>query len=179
MKSSNVLLLPGWYNSGPEHWQSRWEEKYGYQRVQQHDWDRPLRGDWLTQLEETVLRCDEPAVLVAHSLGCILAAAWAATSRNASRVKGALLVAPGDAESEELRDQLPSWSPIERKPMPFPSILLSCHDDPYCAFERSQGFAEAWGSRFMDYGSRGHINAESNLGDWAEGHELLETLMRL
>ena len=39
-----VLLLPGWQNSGPDHWQSRWEARYGYTRVQQHDWMRPLRG---------------------------------------------------------------------------------------------------------------------------------------
>jgi predicted alpha/beta hydrolase family esterase len=42
---ATVLILPGWQNSGPDHWQSRWEALYGYQRVQQHDWMRPLRGD--------------------------------------------------------------------------------------------------------------------------------------
>ena len=78
MKPSNVLLLPGWQNSGPQHWQSLWEQRYGYVRVDQHDWERPLRGDWITRLEEVLLTRDEPAVLVAHSLGCSLVAAWAA-----------------------------------------------------------------------------------------------------
>ena len=80
MKPSNVLILPGWENSGPQHWQSLWEKRHGYVRVEQHDWIKPLRGDWLARLEEMVLARDEPAVLVAHSLGCILAAAWAAHS---------------------------------------------------------------------------------------------------
>ncbi|MBI5907735.1 MAG: alpha/beta hydrolase, partial [Burkholderiales bacterium] len=44
MQPSNVLLLPGWQNSGPDHWQSLWERVHGYQRVEQHDWMRPLRG---------------------------------------------------------------------------------------------------------------------------------------
>ena len=74
MKPSNVLVLPGWQNSGPQHWQSLWEQRHGYQRVEQHDWQRPLRGDWIARLEDVVLSHDEPVVLVAHSLGCIATA---------------------------------------------------------------------------------------------------------
>ena len=180
MKTANVLILPGWQNSGSAHWQSRWEAVHGYVRVQQHDWERPLRGDWQIQLEEAVLRCDEPAVLVAHSLGCILAAAWASYSRNAHRVKAALLVAPGDAEREELRGPLHSWTPVARAKLPFKAALLvGSRNDPFCSFDRAQGLAESWGARFIDYGARGHINAESGLGDWPEGHAWLQELMRL
>jgi hypothetical protein len=33
-----VLILPGLYNSGPEHWQSRWESRHpGFRRIQQDD----------------------------------------------------------------------------------------------------------------------------------------------
>ena len=96
MKASNILLLPGWQNSGPDHWQSRWETAHGYQRVEQHDWMRPLRGDWSVRLEETVADADGPVVLAAHSLGCILTAWWAAHTRHAAKVRGALLVAPGE-----------------------------------------------------------------------------------
>jgi uncharacterized protein len=53
---TKFLILPGWLNSGPSHWQSRWELLYGYHRVQQHDWQRPLRGDWIARLEEEVLK---------------------------------------------------------------------------------------------------------------------------
>jgi len=178
MKPSNVLLLPGWQDSGPTHWQSRWEERFGYVRVQQHDWMKPLRGDWVTRLEEVILGRDESVVLVAHSLGCILVAAWAAISRNTHRVKGALLVAPGDVERTEIRDQLPSWSPIELGALPFPTVLVASRNDPHCAFERARLFGHAWGSQFMDYGDCGHINAESGLASWPEGHVLLQDLMK-
>lgn len=94
LNAPRVLLLPGWQNSDDAHWQSRWEALYGYTRVQQHDWQRPLRGDWSIQLQEAVLESDRPVVLVAHSLGCVLAAWWAAHSPLAgTKVKAALLVA--------------------------------------------------------------------------------------
>jgi predicted alpha/beta hydrolase family esterase len=177
MNPARALILPGWQNSGPAHWQSRWEAVHGYVRVQQHDWERPLRGDWLMQLEEAVLRCAEPAVLVAHSLGCIQVAAWAAHSQNTSRVKAALLVAPGDVEREEMRPLLPGWSPIERKRLPLKSILVASRDDPHCASEKADSLARDWGAELVDIGNAGHINADSGLGDWPQGHALLQRLM--
>ncbi|MGQ0709046.1 MAG: RBBP9/YdeN family alpha/beta hydrolase [Rhodoferax sp.] len=177
MDATQVLLLPGWQNSGPDHWQSRWEALHGFVRVQQHDWDQPLRGDWIIQLEEAVLARPGPCLLVAHSLGCQLVAAWAAVSRSAARVQGALLVAPGDPEREELRGVLRSWAPVVRTRLPFASLLLGSSNDPYCQWERAQGFARDWGSRFVDYGARGHINAESGLGDWPEGLDYLHRVV--
>ena len=178
MKPENVLILPGWQNSGPSHWQSRWEAAHGYRRVDQHDWMTPQRGDWMARLEDVVLAADGPVVLVAHSLGCMLTAAWAAHSKNSARVRGALLVAPGDPEREALRSLLPSWSPVVRQRLPFPAILVGSRDDPYCTFERAQGFAADWGARFIDLGNAGHINADSGLGDWLQGHAWLAELMK-
>jgi predicted alpha/beta hydrolase family esterase len=177
MRPEKVLILPGWQNSGPGHWQSRWEQLHGYRRVEQHDWLRPRRGDWIARLEDVVLGCEGPVVLVAHSLGCILTAAWAEVSRSTDRVQGALLVAPGDAERDELRSVLPSWSPIVRQRLPFPSVLVGSRNDPYGRFERVQGFASDWGARFVDLGDAGHINADSELGDWPEGYALLTDLI--
>lgn len=178
MTSPQVLVLPGWQNSGAAHWQSRWEDVYGYVRVDQHDWMRPLRGDWIARLEDVLLGQSGPSVLVAHSLGCMLVAAWASHSRNTHLVKAALLVAPGDPEREELRPVLTSWAPVPMQALPFPSVLLGSHNDPYCSLQRSQAFAHAWGSRFLDYGHGGHLNAESGLGDWPQGHEILMQWMQ-
>lgn len=177
-KEYSVLLLPGWQNSDADHWQSRWEQAHGYQRVQQHNWQQPLRGDWTVQLNEAVLAAPTAVVLVAHSLGCILTAWWAAHSPNAHRVQGALLVAPGDVERPDLAAQIHGWAPIARQPLPFPSVLVGSRNDPYCSYERAEGLGEAWGARFVDGGARGHINAESGLADWPEGHHLLHTLLK-
>ena len=174
---SPVLILPGWQGSGPEHWQSRWEVLHGDQRVEQHDWMRPLRGDWIARLEDVLLAQPEPVLLAAHSLGCALVAAWAAHSHNTHRVRGALLVAPGDVEQvEALRACLYSWSPMPVQTLPFPSMVLGSQDDPFCRLERAQAFARQWGAQFVDYGARGHLNAQSGLGDWPEGRALLSQL---
>ncbi|MEX1168414.1 MAG: alpha/beta fold hydrolase [Hydrogenophaga sp.] len=178
MKPHNVLLLPGWQNSGPDHWQSLWETQHGYRRVEQHDWMQPRRGDWMARLEEVILDADEPVVLVAHSLGCILTAAWASHSQNTHRVKAALLVAPGDAEREALQGVLPSWSPVPMLKLPFPSTLVGSRNDPYCSFERAGAMGLAWGSGFVDLGKAGHINAETGLGDWPQGRALLLDFLR-
>jgi uncharacterized protein len=128
----------------------------------------------MAQLDTAVLAAPAgPVLLAAHSLGCILVAAWASHSQHTQRVRGALLVAPGDTETEAFAAQLPSWSPIVRSKLPFKSTMLASHNDPYCSFSKAQQLASAWGSAFVDYGHRGHINAESGLGDWPEGHAML------
>ena len=177
MTPSNILMLPGWHGSGPAHWQTLWERSHGYRRVEQHDWARPLRGDWIARLEDVVLLCDEPAVLVAHSVGCLTVAAWAGHSANTGRVKAALLVAPPDVEREAIRPLLPSWWPIALRRLPFPSVVVYSGDDPYCAPRRARQFAAAWGSVAIDAGARGHLNAESGLGDWPALHRQLPQLI--
>ena len=182
MKPCNVLTLPGWQGSSLDHWQSRWERLHGYSRVEQHDWMRPLRGDWIARLEDVLLSCDierdGPAVLVAHSLGCQHVAAWAAHSRNTHRVKAALLVAPPDIERDDVRALLPSWSPIALGKLPFKTVLFASSDDPFSSLDRARQFAAAWGAKLVDTGARGHLNADSGLGDWPEAHEALQQLMR-
>ncbi|NUN62062.1 MAG: serine hydrolase family protein, partial [Burkholderiaceae bacterium] len=57
------------------------------------------------------------------------------------------------------------------------AVLVGSRDDPYCRFERAQALADAWGARFVDLGARGHINAESGLGDWPDGQALLQDIL--
>ena len=183
MTDALTLTLPGWQNSGPGHWQSLWEAAHGYQRVEQHDWLRPLRGDWTARLEEVLLDTAAggrgPAVLVAHSLGCMLVAAWAAHSRNTQRVKAALLVAPPDVERADLREVLPGWSTMPLQALPFPALVLASSNDPFCDLARARAFAAAWGADFMDVGPCGHINADSGLGAWPQAHDQLQRLQSL
>lgn len=172
-----VLLLPGWLNSGPEHWQSRWETLYGDQRVEQDDWQWPRRGDWMARLEDQLLASDRPALLVAHSLGCQLVAAWTAHSRHMEHVVGALLVAPPDTERPDMPPQLHGWRPIVRVALPFAATVVISSDDPYCAPARAAEMAQQWRADLVSIGPRGHINGESGLADWPEGRSMLEALL--
>lgn len=178
MTAPGVLLLPGWLDSGPGHWQTRWQERHGFVRVEQHDWQRPLRGDWCARLEDVVLAqpAGRPLLLAAHSLGCLLTAWWAAHSRHTHRVAGALLVAPPEIERDDLRQQIPGWAPPARARLPFASIVVASSDDAYGSLESASRLAADWGATFYNIGPRGHINAESGLGDWDEGLALLRSL---
>ena len=177
MNSSDILLLPGWQNSGPGHWQTVWEQQRGCTRVEQHDWQRPLRGDWTARLQDEVLARPGPVMLAAHSLGCLLAAWWAAHSAEARRVVGALLVAPPQIERDDLRQAIPGWAPPARQRLPFASIVVASSDDPYASAAYAGQLAQDWGASLYSVGARGHVNAESGLGDWAEGWQLLQSLL--
>ncbi|MBL8304279.1 MAG: alpha/beta hydrolase [Ideonella sp.] len=171
-----VLLLPGWLDSDADHWQSRWEVLHGHHRVQQSDWIWPRRGDWMARLDEVLLADDTPALLVAHSLGCHLVAAWAAHSRHTARVSGALLVAPPDVERDDMPPNLFNWRPIVRRRLPFAARAVVSTDDPYAALDRALAMAADWGAEVTVAGPRGHLNAGSGLGDWPDGLALLHTL---
>ena len=134
------IFLAGWNNAG--------ETPEGCIRIEQADWARPLRGDWMIQLEETVLAAPTSVELVAHGLGCILVAAWASHSQNTHRIHHADLLEPDDTEREDRRAVLKSWSPIPMQRLPFSSTLHQSVQNPYCSMERAQCLAHAWGSVF-------------------------------
>lgn len=171
-----VLLLPGWLDSGPGHWQTRWQARYGFQRVLQDDWTWPRRGDWMTRLEDTLLADDRPALLVAHSLGCHLVTAWAAHSRHVDRVRAALLVAPPDLTRADLPPQLASWRATPRPRLPFTALVAYSDDDPFASADASRRLAADWGLPTWPQGPRGHLNADAGLGDWPEGLQCLHIL---
>jgi predicted alpha/beta hydrolase family esterase len=175
---ATLLIVPGLGGSGPLHWQSRWEASDPRcVRVVQRSWDEPLLADWGATLERAVLAAVGPVVLVAHSLGAVLVAHWA-VSGSVERVAGALLVAPPDVESpERVPEVIRHFAPVPRVPLPFASIVVASRDDPYACFECARELAEAWGSRLVDVGECGHINADSDLGLWPEGRALLAELV--
>ena len=88
---TKVLILPGLYDSGPDHWQSHWERTLpNVVRIVQRDWERPAREEWVAALEHMVAEHGPDAVLVGHSTACALIAFWAASSsRTAIRPKRA------------------------------------------------------------------------------------------
>jgi uncharacterized protein len=173
--NSTVLILPGIGNSGPEHWQSLWEQANpSFMRVQQRDWDHPVCSEWLDVLEQTVACVGGNAVLVAHSLACLLVAHWAA--KTLLRIQGALLVAVPNPDGPNFPTEAVGFSPLPLKSLPFPSIVVASANDPYGSVEFSRSVTSAWGSRFVNIGPAGHINSESGLGEWNEGFVLLQQL---
>lgn len=169
VKDADILIVPGHTNSGPDHWQSRWESKLSTaRRVEQAEWSKPVREDWSANVAKAVNRAERPVVIVAHSLG--VPTVINAVPEFRKLVAGAFMVAPPDvANPEILPRQLRTFGPYPRDPLPFPSITVGSRNDPYCAFDVAEDIAAAWGSLFIDAGEAGHIDADSGYGPWPEG----------
>lgn len=174
--SPRFLILPGYGNSAPEHWQSLWEAADpAFRRVEQRDWQRPVCADWLMALEQAVAASGPNTLLVAHSLACLLVAHWAAQTQQ--RVRAALLVAVPDPQGPSFPSEAQGFAVLPMQPLPFPSLLVASRDDPYASLAHTRTCAEAWGSRWVDIGAAGHINSASGLGSWPQGRSLLQSLL--
>lgn len=172
---STILIIPGLGNSGPEHWQSIWEQQFGFIRVEQQDWETPVCADWINTLNDYVNQYN-PAdiILVGHSLACATIAYWAKEFNVA--IKGALLVAPSDTEADTYPEGTTGFSPVPLIKLPFKSITVMSTNDYYVRAERAQLFADSWGSKLINIGDAAHINAASGLANWEKGLEFLKEL---
>lgn len=166
---ADILIIPGYKNSGPGHWQTRWQHKLSTaRRVEQAEWAKPVREDWAANIAAAVNESARPVVIVAHSLG--VAAAIHALPELEKRVAGAFLVAPPEVANPSIRPKhLMTFGPYPREPLPFPSITVGSRSDSFSSFEAAEDIAAAWGSLFIDAGDAGHINEESGHGPWPEG----------
>lgn len=169
VKEADILIVPGYTNSGPDHWQTRWENKLSTaRRVEQDERSKPVREDWVAKVVEAVNEAERPVVFIAHSLGIPAVIHGIPEFRN--RVAGAFFVAPPDVTNPEIRPRhLMTFGPYPSDPLPFPSITVASRNDPFSSFEKAEEAAAAWGSLFIDAGDAGHLNTESGHGPWPEG----------
>jgi uncharacterized protein len=142
-QAASILIVPGLGGSGPEHWQTHWERSYPRaQRVEQADWNRPVRADWLSRLTHA-LRDAPGAILVGHSLGCALIAhlAW---RRPDLAIGGALLVAPADVDDDDrIPREVRDFAPMPLARLPFRAAVVASTNDPYMGLERARTLAKA------------------------------------
>ncbi|WP_157015400.1 RBBP9/YdeN family alpha/beta hydrolase [Mesorhizobium xinjiangense] len=169
VKDADILIIPGYTNSGPNHWQTRWEGRLSTaRRVEQDEWSKPVREDWTQRLADTANKAERPIVLVGHSLG--IPTAIHALPAIEKPIAGAFFVAPPDVANPKIRPKhLMTFGPYPRNPLPFPSVTIASRSDPFCEFAIAEDIAGAWGSLFIDAGEAGHINAGSGHGPWPEG----------
>ena len=171
MKTSDaeILIVPGYKGANDDHWLSRWERNItSARRVQLGDWHKPVFEDWKCNLLAAVSTAKKPVFLIGHSIGSQVIV-HAASEFN-TEVVGALLVAPPDVENNNIRPKhLMTFGPTSRDPLPFPSVTIASRNDHFCAYDKAEEMAAAWGSLFMDAGESGHINHESGHGPWPEG----------
>ncbi|NTS31693.1 alpha/beta hydrolase [Phyllobacterium sp. BT25] len=173
-----TLIIPGYRGSESGHWQRQWlAEDDTAHLVEQDDWENPVLSQWLHVLEAKLAETPD-AVLVAHSLGCVLVS-HLASRPSAAHIAGAVLVAPADAERMASQDlKFASFAPLPRYNLGFPSIVVASRNDPYMSFKKAEALAGVWGSGFVDLQYAGHINVEAGFGTWPDGHVLANSLRR-
>ena len=173
------LIIPGLGNSGEGHWQTYWLKKFENSvRIIQDDWESPKLDKWLERLNDTILKSNCPIILVAHSLAVSLVAHWADKYDNYN-ILGALLVAPADVDSPtHTPEVIRNFAPMPTRKLPFSSIVVTSENDPFVDFNRAKYFAAQWGSEFVNIGSSGHINSDSNLEFWEDGQLILQKLIK-
>ena len=170
--SPTIVIVPGWRDSGPGHWQSLWAESLpGAVRVVQDDWVSPVKTAWVAAIGRTILAQPGQVVIAAHSLGCI--ATTHLPIEAVKRIQGALLVAPADPER---RGVLSDFAPVPYQPLPYRSIVVASNNDPFCPIRTAGAYARSWGSELVRLQNAGHINIDSGFGPWPLGLALLQSL---
>jgi predicted alpha/beta hydrolase family esterase/catechol 2,3-dioxygenase-like lactoylglutathione lyase family enzyme len=147
----------------PGHWSRRWAREHGYRWAPEPPGPPYLPQQRVADLQAVLAESDEPAVLVAHSAGCLTVAFWA--RRHTGPVRAALLVTPPYVEQ------------VPRQRLPFPAIVVASRDDPHAAFAEQQRLAEQWGAELFDAGHVGHLDSATGFGPWPQGEELLRAVL--
>ncbi|AYM09342.1 RBBP9/YdeN family alpha/beta hydrolase [Agrobacterium tumefaciens] len=169
---TEIIHLPGIGDSVELHWHTLWEKADpAIRRFAPTSWDEPDLSDWIAALEKAVGAAQTPPILVAHSLACLLVAHWPQVSD--LQIRGAMLVAVPDPQSPAFPPQAMSFADAPQGKFRFPSLIVASTNDPYGSLPYLQMRAEQWGSDLTIIGAAGHINGQSQLGDWPEGLALL------
>lgn len=173
---TNYLIVPGLGNSGPEHWQTYFENSGdNFYRIEQEEWEAPTCEEWIATIDRKVLDFDlSTVVLIGHSLGCATIAHW--SKKYKRQIKGALLVAPSDLEAAHYTFPAKGFAPIPLEKINFKTIVVASTDDVWVSLDRARFFADHWGSEFINIGNAGHINVASGHTNWDEGMKILERL---
>lgn len=178
---TEYLILPGWQGSPAEHWQSHWQQVLPFaSRVEQENWLAPTPEAWVAALEAKIKTASTQVILIAHSLGCITVARWAAQAAPnlLNKVKGALLVAPADVERPLCPEAIAGFAPIAQQPLPFPSLIVGSDNDSAASVPRVLTLARFWHSAVVILPKAGHINVKSGHSRWEQGFAHLYRLQQ-
>ncbi|MCE2595647.1 alpha/beta hydrolase [Motilimonas cestriensis] len=180
MTTITIVNVPGYTNAGPQHWQTIIENKYrNVVRVQQDNWENPVREQWITGVNNTVTQIEGKVILVGHSCGAVAITQWAvqyASTNTSAQVIGALLVAPADIDADTAIKPIQVQRPLPKQSLPFPTILAYSDNDDHTALERSIWMIEQWGSHGVLFKGAGHFHTEAGFGEWPAGEALINEL---
>lgn len=177
-----ILNAPGLHGSGPAHWQTLWEldptRGATITRTTPTSWDAPDPADWLATLRTNIVDAGQQTLVVAHSLACIVMAEILGAERPSAAERlcaGVVLVAPPDPHGAGFHSVVDSaFHTMATARLNVPALIIASTDDPYATPDATEALARIWGADLAWVGAKGHINAQSGLGDWPQGWALVE-----
>ncbi|HET9650514.1 MAG TPA: alpha/beta hydrolase [Microlunatus sp.] len=172
------VIVPGIDDSDSHHWQTIWQHEWGPTagRIAPSSWSEPDLDDWVEAVDRAVSAAGTTdLVIIAHSLGCLAAAAWLSTA--AVTIRGAFLAAPPDQHAPSFPVSASSFVDLEPRPVGVPGVVVTSVDDPYCRPRPAAALAKAWDLPVARAGALGHLNSASGLGGWQQGRVLLAKLL--
>lgn len=171
--TTTYLIVPGYTNSGPEHWQSFMERKYSnVVRVQQDDWNSPSAA-WVERLDQVIAETQGDIVLLGHSCGAVAVVQWAATHA-CSRVKSLILVAPADVDAETAIVPIRQQRPLPSGRLGYSALLIHSDNDQHLSEARARSLAVEWGCETRRFSGAGHLHTAAGYGEWPDGERLFE-----
>ena len=164
----HVLVVPGWQNSGPEHWQSRWQDAHpAWQRVQQADWLTPSRADWVATLDDAVRAAGSTGIAGGAQPGLRHHRPLGGATPGQRRAGGRRLAGgPGRHRTRRRPARRGRLCPAAAR------AAAVCQPDhrqrqrPYCAAARADALVRQWGSALTVLPAAGHINTDAGFGPW-------------
>ncbi|MEV6302065.1 alpha/beta hydrolase [Actinoplanes sp. NPDC051861] len=171
-RPTRVLLVPGRGKAYDEHWSRQWVREHPevFRWAPEPPGPPYIPDERVAALDEALRAGGEPAVLVAHSAGCITVALWAdqhGHEPHAALVTAALQVTPPD-----VRGRLDTpWNPL-----PFRTVVVATRNDPHSSFEAAEINARDWGAELVDAGLAGHLDSKTGFGPWPQGERLVRAL---
>lgn len=175
-----TLIVPGYNGSDEHHWQTWLETQLSNcQRVNTIEWDKPIVHNWAREIVSALDAAVEPALLVAHSFGCL--ASVIATEQRPKKVAGIILVAPAapdrfglfgrreNTDTPDIARYLPDSLKVQ-------GMLVGSRNDPWMNFKHAWAWSKRWNLTFVDAGMAGHINSESGHGRWPLVLQMVESM---
>ncbi|MFG1914550.1 RBBP9/YdeN family alpha/beta hydrolase [Micromonospora sp. NPDC048898] len=178
---TRYLVVPGRGVPSPDHWSRDWVRDCPTYRWAPEPPGPPyVAAERVAALHAAIGAASAPAILVAHSAGCLTVAVWA--SQHVGPVHAALLVTPPYVDPNRIpgpHETVDGFvDHVPREPLPFRSILVASRNDPSATFEQFEAYARDWGSELFDAGAVGHLDSKTGFGPWPDGQRLVRSLTR-
>jgi len=178
--SKRILILHGWGGSDYPHWQS-WlagevAKEYGCVNfLKFSNFDAPQLDVWMDELK-TALKDFRPQIVLCHSLANSLWFHLCNCGEIAPKIEKLFLIAPPSNSCDI--PQLSEFFPLELPNNLFAEeiMLVASDNDPYITLQEIQKMQQELKCSMKILPGGGHINSDSNYGEWPWIKEELKRL---